>query len=217
MPSTLWPVAMKRIAGDDESCGEKPAGVHDHQSLRDRVHRQRDDHRRDAKERHAGAADQPQRDAAADAHRNRQRLAERPPAGGRRRHHPADGNDPRHRQVDLAEQDDDHHAGRDDAEERCDLKLLQQVLRRQEAARIEAADKQHQHDAAERPRDGRVDAPADAADHVAEHAAGTVRGSARLSHTGRAGCGCAAAGPSRGKRPRAARCPGTAAATTARR
>jgi len=24
MPSTLWPVAMKRIAGDDESCGEKP-------------------------------------------------------------------------------------------------------------------------------------------------------------------------------------------------
>ena len=24
MPNTLWPVAMKRIAGDDASCGEKP-------------------------------------------------------------------------------------------------------------------------------------------------------------------------------------------------
>ena len=24
MPSTLWPVARKRIAGDDESCGENP-------------------------------------------------------------------------------------------------------------------------------------------------------------------------------------------------
>ena len=51
---------------------------------------------------------------------------------------------PGHRQVDLAEQDDQHHAGGDDAEEGGDLELLQQVFGRQEVRRIEAADEQQQ-------------------------------------------------------------------------
>ena len=45
---------------------------------------------------------------------------------------------PGHRQVDVAEQDDQHHAGGDDAEEGADLELLQQVGRRQEAAQCPA-------------------------------------------------------------------------------
>ena len=68
-------------------------------------------------------------------------AAAAPPAGRCRRHHAADGDHPRHRQVDLPEQDDEHRAGGDDAEEGGDLQLLQQVLGRQEVARIEAADR----------------------------------------------------------------------------
>ncbi len=56
----------------------------------------------------------------------------------------ADRHHPGHRQVDLAEQDDQHHAGGDDAEERGDLQLLQQIFGRQEARRIEAAEDQQQ-------------------------------------------------------------------------
>ena len=40
----------------------------------------------------------------------------------------AGGERPGHREVDMAEQDDEHHAGRDDAEEGADLELLQQVV-----------------------------------------------------------------------------------------
>ena len=50
-----------------------------------------------------------------------------------RGHHAAGRHHPRHRQIDLAEQDDEHHAGGDDAEEGGDLELLQQIFGRQEA------------------------------------------------------------------------------------
>jgi hypothetical protein len=35
---------MKRIAGEEASCGEKPP-VHNHKPLRNRIHREGDDHR----------------------------------------------------------------------------------------------------------------------------------------------------------------------------
>ena len=74
------------------------------------------------------AVDEPERNAAADPEGNCDPAAERAPAGRRRRHHAADRDHPGHRQVDLAEQDDDHRSGRDDAEERGDLELLQEIV-----------------------------------------------------------------------------------------
>ena len=59
---------------------------------------------------------------------------------------------PRNRQVDVAEQDDQHHARRDHAEERGGLELLQQVVRRQEVGVGERAKEQEQQDAGERDR-----------------------------------------------------------------
>jgi hypothetical protein len=105
------------------------AGLDDDQPLRDGVDAEREDHRRHAQPRHADAVDEAERGAARDAERNREPLAGRaPPARRRRRHHAAHGDGPRHREVDAAEQDDEHRAGRDDAEERRDLQLQQQVV-----------------------------------------------------------------------------------------
>ena len=69
---------MKRIAGEDGILRREAAGMDDHQPLRDRVDRQRDDHRGNAQIGDADAVDEAERDAAADAERNRQRLADRP-------------------------------------------------------------------------------------------------------------------------------------------
>ena len=48
-------------------------------------------------------------------------------AADRGGHHGGGGQGPGHRKIDVAEQDDEHHAGGDDAQERADLELLQQV------------------------------------------------------------------------------------------
>jgi hypothetical protein len=116
------------------------------------------DHRGDAQIGDAIAVDEPERDAAADAEGNGEGLADRSPAGRRGRHHAADRHDPRHRQVDLAEQDDDQRPGRDDAEERGDLELLQQIFGREEAPRIERAEEQERDHATEGDGDRAVDA-----------------------------------------------------------
>ena len=55
------------------------------------------------------------------------RARQRPADGGG--HHRGRGERPGHREVDMAEQDDQHHSRGDDAEERADLQLLQQVDR----------------------------------------------------------------------------------------
>ena len=135
----------------------KAAGMHHHQPLRDGVDRERDDHRGNAEVGDAEAIHEPEPDAAGDAEGNGERLARGAPTGRRRRHHAADRDDPGHREVDLAEQDDDHRARRDDAEKRGDLQLLQQILRREEAARIDRPDEQERDDAGEGDRDRAVD------------------------------------------------------------
>ena len=75
----------------------------------------------------------------------------RPADGGR--HHRRGRQRPGHRKVDVAEQDDQHHPGGDDAQEGADLELLQQVagieegevaLGRQRVGRAEGQDHQHE-------------------------------------------------------------------------
>jgi len=75
---------------------------------------------------HAEPVHQADQQADAEPHRDRPRAAHRG------RQHGAGRDRPRHRQIDVPEQDHDHHAGRDGAEERGDLELLQQIDRRDE-------------------------------------------------------------------------------------
>ncbi|MGY4434226.1 hypothetical protein ACVWWO_006703 [Bradyrhizobium sp. F1.13.1] len=58
----------------------------------------------------------------------------------RGRHHGRGGERPGHRQIDLRDQDHDHHAGRDDPEERTDLQLLQKIGRRQQGSAAETGE-----------------------------------------------------------------------------
>ena len=53
---------------------------------------------------------------------------DRSPGGCGAGHHGAGRDHPGNRQVDLAEQDDEHHAGGDDAEECSHLELQEQVF-----------------------------------------------------------------------------------------
>ena len=78
MPSTLWPVAMKRIAGDDASCGEKPpvcTTIRPCATAFTASVTTIDGRRRKATPK---PLTRPERDAAGDADRDRQRHAERP-------------------------------------------------------------------------------------------------------------------------------------------
>jgi hypothetical protein len=131
---------MKRIAIEAESCGEKPPVCTTIRPWGDGVDGKRDDHRRDAQIGNADAVEKTERDAAEQTERNRQRLADRAIGGGGGRHHAADGDHPGYRQVDLAEQDYDHHSGRDDTQERSDLELLQQIFGRQETRIVEVSE-----------------------------------------------------------------------------
>jgi hypothetical protein len=74
----------------------------------------------------------------------------------RRRYHGGGRQCPGHRQIDLADQDDDHHPGSHDAEESADLQLLQQIGRRQQRGTAEMSDRitgtRHQADEHEQGR-----------------------------------------------------------------
>jgi hypothetical protein len=108
------------------------AGVVHHQALRDRVHAEREDHRRRAEIGDAEAVDQSDNGSAEDAERDGKRIPEHVAEEGlgAGRHHPADRDGPGERQVDVAEEDDEHHAGGHDAEERGHLQLLHEVVGR---------------------------------------------------------------------------------------
>ena len=96
------------------------------------------------------------------------------------------------REIDLAEQDDEHHSRRDDAEERGDLQLLQQIGAGEEIRRIDRADQQQRDDAAIGDGDRGIDAAA-AADCV------VARGrQAELMRTTPGGCGRATGRQRRG-------------------
>ncbi len=189
--------------------------MHHHQSLGDGVDGQRDDHRGNAQIGDADAVEKSQRDAAKQTERNRQRLADRPVGRGRGRHHAAHRHHPGYREVDLAEQDHDHHAGGDDAEKRGHLELLEQVGRRQEAGIVQIAEQQQHDDAGIGGRHRWIDA----AQHPGQTRGGGVclgRAHFRIIRTGRVGCAPAPVGPRRCRPTQATRCPGTAIAIAPR-
>ena len=125
------------------------AGEHHADSEQHRVHAQRPDHRWQPQVGDAGAVEET--DGRTD--NDPERYREAPPPGIGADAGDGGGGDggggkrPRNRQVDVAEQNDRHHSDRDDPEERCDLKLLQQIVRRQELRVENAADKDQHHDA----------------------------------------------------------------------
>ena len=106
--------------------GREAAGIGDHQSAHDRVDAKREDHRGHAKIGDAEAVDE------ADHEADRETDRDRPGAADRGRHHRGRGQRPGNGKVDLRDQDDDHHPGRDDPEEGADLQLLQEIVRRQQ-------------------------------------------------------------------------------------
>ena len=132
------------------------AGVGDHEPAQHRVDAEREDHRRHAQVGHPHPVDEP--DQQPDAESGRDRGG---PADGRG-HHRRGRDRPRHRQVDVTEQDHEHHAGGDDPEERADLQLLEQVRRRQQrrgalgAHRVRGADREDHDDEAAGEQDRAV-------------------------------------------------------------
>ena len=119
------------------------AGVHDDHTLHDGIHPQREDHRRDAQERDAEAVGQADQSAASNGNGTPSAVHEgAPPAGNGGGGDPANGDNPGDRQVDMPEQDHDHHTAGDDAEEGGDLQLLQQVETGEELLIIDSAEDQ---------------------------------------------------------------------------
>ncbi len=75
------------------------------------------------------------------------------PTGCCGRHHPANRHHPGDREINLAEQDDQHETGGDDAQERGNLQLLQQIIGGKKIRRIERSDKEKGDNTAERRKD----------------------------------------------------------------
>ena len=89
------------------------AGMQHHQALRHRVDAEREDHRGNAQIGDAQAVDQAEDQPAGHAEGQCERLAGiAPPAARRGRHHAADRHHPGDRQIDMAQQNDQHGAGR---------------------------------------------------------------------------------------------------------
>ena len=116
------------------------AGVDHHQPLSDGVGAEGENHRRDAKVGDPDAIDETDTKAARDAEGNGEGVSDLAPTGCGGRHHPSNGHHPGDREVDLSEQDHQHETGGNDAEERGDLQLLQQIVRGAEADRDEQDD-----------------------------------------------------------------------------
>ncbi len=124
------------------------ARVEHHEAAHHGVHAQGEDHRGHAQVGDAEAVHDADREPHREAHGDRQR-----PAHGAGQHG-AGGQGPGHGEVDVAQQDDEHHAGRDDAQEGADLELLEEVGWREEARlalgpqRVDRAQRQDDEDEA---------------------------------------------------------------------
>ena len=113
-------------------------GVENEQALHHGIHAEREDHGRKAQIGNAHSIQHADQCAAQNAEGNGEPDAGfADPAAQGRGHHGAQRHRPRDRQVDMAEQDDHHGARCDDAEEGADLKLLEQIVGREELTRIE--------------------------------------------------------------------------------
>ena len=131
--------------------GGKAARVENHQALGHGIHAKGEDHRGGAQIGNAKAVDEAHSCSAGDAKGygdyRPHRLSKQSCSG--RRHHAADANGPGDRQVDMAEENDEHHARGDDAEKRGGLELLEKIVGRYEIRLGDGANGDQQDAAAE--------------------------------------------------------------------
>src|SRR5262249_44627238 len=111
--------------------------MNDHQPLSDYVCSESKNHRRNAKVSHTDSINQTNRETAHKACGNGQQGAGWSPAACAGGHHTANRDDPRDREVNMAEQDHKHEARGDDPEKGGDLELLQKILGGEKVRRVE--------------------------------------------------------------------------------
>ena len=133
------------------------ARVDDHQPLGDGVGTEGENHRRHAKVGDTDTIDEADTKAASDTDGDSQRGAGLAPTGCGGRHHSANRHHPGDREINLAEEDDQHEAGGDDTEERGHLELLQQIIGGKKIRRVDRPDEQKRDNTAEGCQDDGID------------------------------------------------------------